>query len=277
MALFISSLNSGSNGNCYYIGNETEAILIDAGISCRETEKRMKRSGLSMEKVKAIFISHEHGDHISGLPVLSRKHKLPVYITAATERFGNLTLDKKLVNGFTADEPVTIGNLSITAFQKEHDAGDPHSFLVSSSTVNVGIITDIGIACKKVIYHFKQCHAAFLESNYDENMLMNGSYPFHLKKRISDGKGHLSNNQALELFKKHRPPFMSHLILSHLSKNNNKPELVDELFRKHARGINIIVASRNKETEVFHIESSAGPIRLLRKRNAEKPQQLSLF
>ena len=120
MALFISSLNSGSNGNCYYIGNETEAILIDAGISCRETEKRMKRSGLSMEKVKAIFISHEHGDHISGLPVLSRKHKLPVYITAATERFGNLTLDKKLVNRFTADEPVTIGNLSITAFQKEH-------------------------------------------------------------------------------------------------------------------------------------------------------------
>jgi len=277
MALFISSLNSGSNGNCYYIGNETEAILIDAGISCRETEKRMKRSGLSMEKVKAIFISHEHGDHISGLPVLSRKHKLPVYITAATERFGNLTLDKKLVKRFTADEPVTIGNLSITAFQKEHDAGDPHSFLVSSSTVNVGIITDIGIACKKVIYHFKQCHAAFLESNYDENMLMNGSYPYHLKKRISDGKGHLSNNQALELFKKHRPPFMSHLILSHLSKNNNKPELVDELFRKHARGINIIVASRNKETEVFHIESSAGPIRLLRKRNAEKPQQLSLF
>lgn len=277
MALFISSLNSGSNGNCYYIGNESEAILIDAGISCRETEKRMKRSGLSMDKVKAVFISHEHGDHISGLPVLSKKHKLPVYITADTERFGNLSLDKKLVKRFTADEPVLIGNLSITAFQKEHDAGDPHSFLVSSSTVNVGVITDIGIACKKVIYHFKKCHAAFLESNYDEDMLMNGSYPYHLKKRISDGKGHLSNNQALELFKKHRPPFMSHLILSHLSKNNNKPELVDELFRKHARGINIIVASRNKETEVFLIESSAGPIKLLRKRNAEKPQQLSLF
>jgi len=277
MALFISSLNSGSNGNCYYIGNEAEAILIDAGISCRETEKRMKRSGLSMDNVKAVFISHEHGDHISGLPVLSKKYKLPVYITAATERFGNLKLEKKLVKRFKADEPVLIGNLSITAFQKEHDAGDPHSFVVSSSSVKVGIITDIGIACRKVIYHFKQCHAAFLESNYDEDMLMNGSYPYHLKKRISDGKGHLSNHQALELFKKHRPPFMSHLILAHLSKNNNKPELVDELFRKHAGGINIVVASRNKETGVFLIDSPAAPIKLLKKRNAEAPQQLSLF
>ena len=277
MALFISSLNSGSNGNCYYIGNEAEAILIDAGISCRETEKRMKRSGLSMDNVKAVFISHEHGDHISGLPVLSKKYKLPVYITAATERFGNLKLEKKLVKRFKADEPVTIGNLSITAFQKEHDAGDPHSFVVSSSSVKVGIITDVGIACIKVIYHFKQCHAAFLESNYDEDMLMNGSYPYHLKKRISDGKGHLSNHQALELFKKHRPPFMSHLILAHLSKNNNKPELVDELFRKHASGINIVVASRNKETDVFLIDSPAAAIKLLRKRNTEAPQQLSLF
>ena len=277
MSLFISSLNSGSNGNCYYIGNENEAILVDAGISCRETEKRMKRSGLDLKKVKAIFISHEHNDHINGLRVLSKKYQLPVYITAATQRFGNLELEKKLVRRFNTDEPVIIGELAITAFRKEHDAGDPHSFIVSSSSVKIGIITDIGIACKQVIYHFKQCHAAFLESNYDEDMLMNGSYPYHLKKRISDGKGHLSNNQALELFKKHRPPFMSHLILSHLSKNNNKPELVDELFRKHARGINIIVASRNKETEVFLIESSAGPIKLLRKRTAEKPQQLSLF
>src|SRR5262245_23711630 len=132
MLLFISSLNSGSNGNCYYIGNEKEAILVDAGISCRETEKRMKRSGLKMEKVKAIFISHEHSDHISGLRVLSKKFQLPVYITAATERFGKLDLDKKLVKRFKPGKPVTIGDLHITAFQKEHDAGDPHSFIISS-------------------------------------------------------------------------------------------------------------------------------------------------
>jgi phosphoribosyl 1,2-cyclic phosphodiesterase len=251
--------------------------LIDAGISCRETEKRMKRSGLSLHKVKAIFISHEHGDHISGLPVLSRKYQLPVYITAATQRLGNLELEKKLVRRFRADEPVEVGSLSITAFQKEHDASDPHSFVVSSSSVNIGVITDIGIACKKVIQHFKRCHAAFLESNYDEDMLMNGNYPYHLKKRISDGKGHLSNIQALELFKKHRAAFMSHLILSHLSKNNNKPEIVDSLFRQHAGSTNIIVASRFKETEVFRIDDMPAPIKLVRREKKEKPKQLSLF
>jgi phosphoribosyl 1,2-cyclic phosphodiesterase len=277
MPLYISSLNSGSNGNCYYIGNDKDAVLIDAGISCRETEKRMKRSGLSLEKVKAIFISHEHGDHISGLPVLSRKYQLPVYITAATQRLGNLELEKKLVRRFRADEPVGVGSLSITAFQKEHDASDPHSFVVSSSSLSIGVITDIGIACKKVIQHFKRCHAAFLESNYDEDMLMNGSYPYHLKKRISDGKGHLSNIQALELFKKHRAAFMSHLILSHLSKNNNKPEIVDSLFRQHAGSTNIIVASRFKETEVFRIDDMPAPIKLVRREKKEKPKQLSLF
>ncbi|MFI5129293.1 MAG: MBL fold metallo-hydrolase [Chitinophagales bacterium] len=277
MSLFIASLNSGSNGNCYYIGNEREAILIDAGISCRETEKRMKRSGLSMARVKAIFISHEHNDHINGLRVLSKKYQLPVYITLATERFGNLHLEKKLVKRFKADQPVTIGGLRITAFKKEHDAGDPHSFVVASPSVKIGIITDIGTACKQVIYHFKQCHAAFLEANYDEDMLMNGTYPYYLKKRISDGKGHLSNLEALELFKKHRPPFMSHLILAHLSKNNNDPQIVSKLFHQHASGTNIIIASRYEETAVYNVSDALFQAKLVPSRRSVKPEQLSLF
>src|ERR1700733_14600699 len=104
MSLFITSLNSGSNGNCYYIGNETEAVLIDAGISCREVEKRMKRLGLSIEKVKAVFISHEHTDHISGLQVLSKKYQLPVYITRATLSYCRLRPEKHLVMSFTAND-----------------------------------------------------------------------------------------------------------------------------------------------------------------------------
>jgi len=277
MSLFISSLNSGSNGNCYYIGNDNEAILIDAGISCRETERRMKRSGLSMQKLRAIFITHEHIDHINGLRVLSKKYQLPVYITAATQRFCNISLEKKLIKRFKADQPVNIGDLRILAFKKEHDAGDPHSFVVSSSTVKVGIITDIGIACKQVIHHFKQCHAAFLESNYDEDMLMNGNYPYHLKRRISDGKGHLSNIQALNLFLEHRPSFMSHLILSHLSQNNNKPELVDKLFQQYAGGTRIVVASRHKETDLFMIDAGFSAVRMVRQTINKKPKQLSLF
>jgi len=278
MSLFISSLNSGSNGNCYYIGNETDAILVDAGISCRETERRMLHCSLDIKKLKAIFVSHEHADHINGLRVLSKKYQLPVYITDSTERFGNLNLEKDLVRRFHADQPVQIGELNILPFQKRHDAADPHSFIISSASVKIGVFTDIGIACEKVIYHFNQCHAAFLEANYDEDMLMNGTYPYHLKKRISDGNGHLSNIQALELFLNHRPIFMSHLILSHLSQNNNKPELVSKLFHKHAAGTNIVIASRYEPTGVYRIDDNWNQnIPIIRKNIPTKPQQLSLF
>ncbi|MBC7903148.1 MAG: MBL fold metallo-hydrolase, partial [Gemmatimonadaceae bacterium] len=131
MSLQIASINSGSNGNCYYIGNNTEAVLIDAGISCREVEKRMERMGLNINKVKAIFISHEHTDHIFGLPVISRKYKLPVYITGNTLKGGKQKIEPSQVYHFSAYQPVTIGEITITAFPKHHDAADPHSFIVT--------------------------------------------------------------------------------------------------------------------------------------------------
>lgn len=274
MSLFIASLNSGSNGNCYYIGNNDEAIFIDAGISCRETEKRMKRLELSIQKVKAVFISHEHVDHIKGLQTLSQKYNLPVYITQSTHKASGVSLQSGLIYSFTKNKPVTIGNLSITAFPKYHDAENPHSFLVSSDNVHVGIFTDIGFACKDVIKHFTQCHAAFLESNYDEHMLMNGSYPVHLKNRISNGNGHLSNTQALELFRSYRSPQMTHLFLSHLSHNNNSPEIVNDLFNRYAGKTKIIIASRKNETGVYHIQGDLTSEKISAK---EKHIQLSLF
>lgn len=255
MALFITSLNSGSNGNCYYVGNQKEAVLVDVGISCRETEKRMQRLGLSMQKVKAIFISHEHSDHIRGLTVLAKKYQLPVYITPATMQYGRLFLDEHLVKPFRSYEPVQIGDLSVTAFPKFHDAAEPHSFVVSCRDVKVGVFTDIGAPCNHLIKHFKQCHAAFLEANYCEQMLAQGSYPYHLKRRISSGRGHLSNRQALDLFITHKPLFMSHLLLSHLSKDNNCPNLARELFMPHAGGTQVIVASRYEETPVYAIQN----------------------
>lgn len=252
MSLFITSLNSGSNGNCYYIGNDTEAVLVDAGISCREIERRMKRLGLLMAKIKAVFISHEHSDHIKGLPVLVKKYRLPVYITPMTMRSG-LNFEENLLKNFIAHEPVSIGGLSVTAFPKFHDACDPYSFIVSDDNICIGVFTDIGAPCVHLKKYFQKCHAAFLEANYDEKMLEKGNYPIYLKNRIRGGKGHLSNKQAVELFVTYKPDFMSHLLLSHLSKNNNSPELVQELFDAHAENVKIIVASRYEETEVFHI------------------------
>ncbi|TDQ07503.1 MBL fold metallo-hydrolase [Pedobacter metabolipauper] len=251
--LHITSLNSGSNGNCYYIANDTEAILVDAGLSCRETEKRMLRLGLSMSKVKAIFISHEHTDHIKGLCTLSAKYNLPVYITHGTLKGCPFNIREDLIRPLYSHTAIPIGNLVITGFPKLHDASEPHSFVISCGSTTVGVFTDIGAACEELTHHFKQCHAVFLEANYDDEMLSKSAYPYFLKRRISGGKGHLSNQQALELFKTHKPSFMTHVFLSHLSKDNNCPELVYELFNQHADGVEIIVASRHEETPVYTI------------------------
>ena len=277
MSLFIASLNSGSNGNCYYIGNDNEAVLIDAGISCRETEKRMKRLGLSMSNVRAIFVSHEHTDHISGIPGLSKKYRLPIYITKNTLLSASVAVDKQLINSFNAHQTVFIGGLSVTAIPKSHDAIDPHSFLVSGNEVTIGIFTDIGFSCKQIIHNFSKCHAVFLEANYCEDMLSKGNYPYYLKNRISGDKGHLSNAQALELFLKHKGKHLTHLILSHLSKNNNSPDLVNRIFNEKAGSIKIIVASRYEETPLFCIEKGTSPVKPSYN-NVEAPAlQLTLF
>lgn len=255
MSLLTASINSGSNGNCYYIGNDTDAILIDAGISCRETEKRMKLLGLSFNKIKAIFVSHEHTDHIRGVPAIAARLNIPVYITDGTLK-GCHELPQACAQHFTSDYPVTIGSLTVTAFRKKHDAEDPHSFTVHAAGVTVGVFTDIGECCDELKKHFATCNAAYLESNYDEEMLEKGSYPYFLKRRIRGGHGHLSNDQALELFIRYRPSNMTHLFLSHLSKDNNCPVKVYDLFSRHAGNTNIVVASRYEQTELYKVENN---------------------
>ena len=278
MSLFVASLNSGSNGNCYYAGNEKEAVLIDAGISCREIEKRMRNLGLDLHRVKAVFISHEHVDHIRGVAMLARKYQLPVYITPATMKHSQLFLEEKLLRSFNANDTIAIGDIEIIPFSKEHDAIDPFSFVIENRGIKVGVITDIGIACKEVVHYFKQCHACFLETNYDEQMLETGSYPIHLKNRIRGGKGHLSNMQALKLFVEYKPAFMTHLFLSHLSENNNCPALVLDLFLKYAEQTEIIVASREKETAVFEIRNAENHQHEIRRVILKKKDmQMSLF
>ncbi len=278
MSLFIASLNSGSNANCYYVGNNNEAVLIDAGLSCRETERRMKQLELSMDKVKAVFISHEHADHITGMPGLSKKYQLPVYITDSTLQHSNMPVEQHLVRSFKHSGIISIGDLKITPFKKSHDAADPHSFIIAGHGVNVGVITDIGYACKRVIKYFSQCHATFLESNYCEDMLRNGNYPYHLQKRISSDEGHLSNAQALELFQHYKSADLQLLILSHLSKNNNKPEVVERLFSPHSATTQIVIASRYEAGPVFCIEGKEiVPVIKQKKKIKKEELQLSLF
>jgi phosphoribosyl 1,2-cyclic phosphodiesterase len=278
MAVFFASLNSGSNANCYYAGNEKEGVLIDAGLSCRETEKRMKQLGLSMDMLKAVFISHEHTDHIYGLPGIAKKYRLPVYITSATLGGCDIFIDKQLQRNYTHGKTVAVGDIEVMPFRKSHDASDPHSFMVTSGNVNIGVITDVGFACKRVIRYFSQCHAAFLEANYCDNMLANGEYPFHLKRRISSDRGHLSNSQALELFMNYRSPQLKWLILSHLSQHNNDPYLVESLFSPHAGSTSIAVASRYEASKLFSLDTMTAPVRRSAGRKfVADERQLSLF
>ena len=252
MSVTVASLNSGSNGNCYYVGNEQEAVLIDAGISCRETEKRMKQLGLSIAKIKAIFISHEHNDHILGLEVFARKYSLPIYITPKTLSGIRGSFIAHQIIPFKDGDTIQVGNIAVFPFSKKHDAADPHSFLVESHGIKVGVFTDIGSPCHNLAHYFRKCKVAFLEANYDEDMLLNGRYPHHLKHRIHGDFGHLSNRQALDFFLQHRSEKLSHLILSHLSKENNHPEIVAKLFQEHADKTQITIASRQEASALFH-------------------------
>ncbi|MEO5888624.1 MAG: MBL fold metallo-hydrolase, partial [Ferruginibacter sp.] len=214
-----------------------------------------------------------------GVAGLAEKYFLPVFITSHTSQNCSVPIKKELAHTLTAHEPVNIGGLSITAFPKCHDAVDPHSFIITCNDITIGVFTDIGIPCAHVIKYFSQCHAAFLEANYDEVLLEKGRYPRFLKNRISGGMGHLSNRQALEIFTTYRSPFMTHLLLAHLSQDNNDPVMVQRLFNDHAEGIEVVVASRHEQTAIYTIQKPAQgrqfskplPIRSLR------PMQLSLF
>jgi len=250
----MASINSGSNANCYYIGTMEEGILVDAGLSNRETIKRLGSLGLDIKNVKAIFISHEHSDHVKGVKTISKKHQVPIYITKKTLHSTRIDPYNPNIVHFQSFEPVVIGDFEIIGFPKFHDAVDPHSFVISYKGIKIGVITDIGMACENVACFFGQCQGVFLEANYDDVLLENGNYPVYLKNRVKSDVGHLSNAQAYELFQNHRSSTLQHLVLSHISKDNNTPRHAISLFEHDdCTRINIIVASRYEPTPLLKI------------------------
>lgn len=255
--LEICAIASGSNGNCYYIGNSEDAILIDAGVSCRQVMTRMAGKSLDTAKVKAVFVTHEHIDHYSGIRVLNKKLGIPVYMTSKTcdrikedQRPGNIQV-------FVPGDTITIGGFTIHSFLKNHDAAEPCSFRVEHAGINVGVFTDIGRSCDRVHHHLSQCHALFLESNYDEEMLWTGSYPYYLKERIASDHGHLSNLQAVELLRQYHHHDLQIVLLSHLSAENNRPEIASSAFDELKSLFRIEVTDRYAASEVFVVKKEA--------------------
>ena len=252
--LEICAIAWGSNGNCYYIGNEKDAVLIDAGISCKQILLRMESKGLNPLKLKAVFISHEHRDHMRGARVMSKRLHIPVYMTSRTYMAAYNNLKPDYPKFFDAGEQIEVGKFVIHSFLKNHDASEPCSFRVEYNGKNVGVFTDIGDPCENVSAHVQRCDALFLESNYDEEMLRNGRYPFYLKQRIASEVGHLSNIQALKLIEEFAGQNLKHIFLSHLSAENNTPEIAFETFKILQNRYNVQLTSRYAAGEICRIE-----------------------
>ena len=251
--LEICAIASGSNGNCYYIGNDKDAVLIDAGISCRQILKRMESRGLNPQKIKAIFISHEHSDHLRGARVTAKKLRVPVYMTSQTYVAAYNNLKPDYPRFFKAGESVAVGEFTIYSFIKQHDASEPCSFRVEHAGKNIGVFTDIGAPCENVKMHLQLCDALFLETNYDEMMLRDGKYPYYLKQRIASAHGHLSNLQALQLLQECAGLNLRYVYLSHLSAENNTPELAFETLKILQEKYELRVTSRIEAGDICRI------------------------
>jgi len=249
----VCALASGSNGNCYYIESGDEAIIIDAGISRRQIVERMKKKGLSPTKLKALFISQEHSDHYRGAKMVHSKLNIPVYLTRKTVERGFFTMRPNTVEIFEAGKTVEIGSFKIHSFLKQHDAIEPCSFRVEVANRNIGVFTDIGEACNNVKQHTALCDCIFLESNYDEQMLVKGKYPPHLKSRVSGSNGHLSNDQAADLIDQHASDKLKHILLSHISEDNNRGDIALKAFDRFSSKHNVKLTSRYDASEIIEL------------------------
>lgn len=227
-SLSIIVLNSGSNGNAVYVESRATgaAVLLDCGISRRQIELRLKVHGRFAQSIRAVFITHEHGDHVRGLPVLTKTYHVPVYLTERTYR-GLWARDSLKGFHFVANtETVRVEDLTVQAIPKSHDAADPVSFLVEAGGTRFLYSTDLGHADAGHAALLPTLDALLLESNYDDEMLRTGPYPEDLKARVRSDVGHLSNAQAMEVLERHCDGRLRALILGHVSENNNTPDIV---------------------------------------------------
>jgi phosphoribosyl 1,2-cyclic phosphodiesterase len=250
--LSFTSIASGSNGNCYYIGTSQEGVLIDAGIPARQILQRMNNLGLTPATLKGIFITHEHTDHIKGVENFSQTFDLPVYLTAKTARSLSLSLPIENIRIINKESTTSFDALSVISFPKLHDASDPVSFRVTCSGYTISVLTDIGFPCEHVIHSVEESDILFIESNYEESLLMEGDYPEFLKKRITGRNGHLSNLDAARLVYKYATPRLKYLFLSHLSENNNsgayaRGMMNQALDKREDLNPELIVAPRHQE------------------------------
>ncbi|MGN0326640.1 MAG: MBL fold metallo-hydrolase [Lachnospiraceae bacterium] len=235
----MKSLASGSSGNAIYVGSETTHLLIDVGISGKRIEEGLNQIGISCRDLDGILLTHEHSDHIAGLGVISRRYGIPIYATGGTlegicEGRNQKTvgeIDSSLFQIIQADERFAIKDISIRPLKISHDAKEPVAYQFAYGTRKTAIMTDLGVYDDYILGSLQGMDAVFLEANHDVRMLQLGRYPYPLKQRILGKKGHLSNEASGRLLSRILHDRMQHIVLSHLSQENNLPELAYEAVR----------------------------------------------
>ncbi|OGQ96825.1 MAG: MBL fold metallo-hydrolase [Deltaproteobacteria bacterium RIFOXYD12_FULL_57_12] len=219
-------LGSGSKGNATLVASGSTTLLIDGGLSAIEIRRRLTAIGVDFEALTAILLTHEHTDHIRGVPVLSRQGRIPVFASPATFTAAGPGLDRLFAyQEFAAGTTFTIQDLQIHPFAVSHDAVDPVGFQITDGRLAMGYCTDTGLVSRLMHHRLSGCHGLVLESNHDPEMLRNGSYPPSLQQRIRGNKGHLANQDAADFLKDLLHDGLEHVVLAHLSEANNRPAL----------------------------------------------------
>jgi phosphoribosyl 1,2-cyclic phosphodiesterase len=264
MKLNFCSLSSGSSGNCYYIGNEFHGILIDAGISATSIRKFLKDVDVSIQSIMGILITHNHIDHIKGLEVLTRKNSLPAFTTFKIWESiltPHLRISRDCIREIPLQQKFHLAGFDIEAFPVNHDAPETIGFHVCAGEKKITIATDLGHICETSAPYIREANLLVIESNYDEEMLVNGQYPYYLKKRIQSDHGHLGNHQTSDFLAEIINDNLSHICLAHLSKNNNTPEKAIKTLHEtlSERGLvlnsqlQVSVLNRNKPSDMIRL------------------------
>ena len=233
MGVCVSMLASGSRGNCAIVASACTKILVDAGISCRETFKRMRALGEDPHTLSAILITHEHSDHVYGLAILAKKLRIPVFMTGAThqawaramrnEKGERPQLEK--FEQFESGHRFQVGDIEVRPFTIPHDAADPVGFTFRAEGIKVGVATDLGYLPVSVRDHLRGCDVLVMESNHDLEMLRGGPYPWSVKQRVMSRVGHLSNLALADFLTNDYDNSATFVVLAHLSEQNNHPEI----------------------------------------------------
>ena len=261
------SIASGSSGNCIYVGDENTHILIDAGISKKRIEEGLNTIGLTVDDLSAVFVTHEHIDHIGGLGVLTRKCHAPVYATKGTINgiFQTSSLgkiDREQFIEIREDHCLTVGDITVDSMKISHDAAQPVAYRFLKGDKKIAVATDLGMITEENEEKLKGMDAILLEANHDVNMLQVGPYPYYLKQRILGNRGHLSNENAGRLLSRIVHDDLKHIFLGHLSKENNMPALAYEAVRLEitmgdnpyeASDFSIDIAKRSEPSRVVNI------------------------